>query len=195
MCAAAAEMRAFPLHRMTDPKPADDPQPSSPQADALLSAFLDYLEGMPPLTRVAFLMRQGFRSNYADIARATGMPAEDVRKIVNETRTCLREARLLTHTNPAATDRSQGNYVNASCIHQDQIRPVVPATDGCEECLRLGGRWVHLRMCLVCGHIGCCDSSKGKHATGHFHETGHPIMQSAQPGESWRWCYVDQKMI
>ena len=80
---------------MTDPKTADDPQPTVPQADAVLSVFLDYLEGMPPLTRVAFLMRQGFEANYADIARATRMPAEDARKVVDETRTRLREASLL----------------------------------------------------------------------------------------------------
>jgi CPA1 family monovalent cation:H+ antiporter len=63
--------------------------------------------------------------------------------------------------------------------------------EGCEECLRDGTRWVHLRLCLTCGHVGCCDSSVGKHATSHFHETGHPVMRSIEPGEAWRWCYVD----
>lgn len=83
----------------------------------------------------------------------------------------------------------------APCTHLDQLRPVSPRAAGCEECLRLGGRWVHLRMCLSCGHVGCCDSSEGKHATRHFHETGHVLMQSAEPGESWRWCYIDQRQI
>jgi CPA1 family monovalent cation:H+ antiporter len=64
-------------------------------------------------------------------------------------------------------------------------------TDGCEECLAIGQRWVHLRKCLICGHVGCCDQSIGKHATGHAHETGHPVIRSFQPGEDWRYCYVD----
>lgn len=78
------------------------------------------------------------------------------------------------------------------CSHQDAIREVQPHTRGCEECLALGDRWVHLRMCLTCGHVGCCDSSKNKHATKHFQATGHPIMRSIERGESWRWCFVDQ---
>ncbi|MBO9652610.1 MAG: UBP-type zinc finger domain-containing protein [Variovorax sp.] len=85
--------------------------------------------------------------------------------------------------------------MTAGCTHLDQVRPVTPTTNGCEECLRSGGRWVHLRMCLTCGHVGCCDSSQGKHATGHFRETGHAVVQSAEPGESWRWCYVDEKLV
>ena len=63
---------------------------------------------------------------------------------------------------------------------------------GCEDCLKIGGEWVHLRICLTCGHVGCCDSSKNKHATKHFHATGHPVMKSAEPGEDWGWCYIDQ---
>ena len=66
---------------------------------------------------------------------------------------------------------------------------------GCEACLRTGGRWVHLRRCLACGHVGCCDSSPGRHATRHFHETGHPLMASAEPGESWRWSYVEKAYL
>ena len=68
--------------------------------------------------------------------------------------------------------------------------PVTPA--GCEECLSTGARWVHLRLCMTCGHVGCCDSSDGKHATAHFHETAHPVMRSFEPGEAWRWCYIDE---
>ncbi|MDR6890329.1 MULTISPECIES: ubiquitin carboxyl-terminal hydrolase 14 [Variovorax] len=85
--------------------------------------------------------------------------------------------------------------MTAGCPHLGQVHQVTPNTNGCEECLRSGGRWVHLRMCLTCGHVGCCDSSQGKHATSHFHETGHPIVQSAEPGESWRWCYVDKTLV
>ena len=83
----------------------------------------------------------------------------------------------------------------ATCTHLDQIRDVVPSAQGCEECLKTGGRWVQLRKCLVCGHVGCCDSSPNKHATGHFHATGPPLVESFEPGESWRWCYVDQTYV
>jgi hypothetical protein len=85
--------------------------------------------------------------------------------------------------------------MSAQCTHLDQIHQVTPHTKGCEECLKLGWSWVHLRLCLVCGHVGCCDSSRGKHGTGHFQETGHPVMQSAEPGENWRWCYIDRNYI
>ena len=68
-------------------------------------------------------------------------------------------------------------------------------SDGCAECLEQGGRWVHLRICRVCGHVGCCDQSPGKHATAHFHDTGHPVMESYDPPDPWGWCYVDEVMI
>ena len=64
--------------------------------------------------------------------------------------------------------------------------------NGCEECLAMGDSWLHLRLCLECGHVGCCDSSKNKHATKHFHRTKHPLMRSIEPGEAWIWCYVDE---
>lgn len=81
------------------------------------------------------------------------------------------------------------------CGHFEGIEPVEPKTEGCEECLATHGHWVHLRMCLVCGHVGCCDSSPGKHATGHFHATAHPVMCSIEPGETWGWCYVDRSLV
>jgi uncharacterized UBP type Zn finger protein len=77
------------------------------------------------------------------------------------------------------------------CTHLDQVREVEEKERLCEDCILTGDRWVHLRQCLICGHVGCCDSSKNKHATAHFHGTGHPIVQSVEPGESWRWCYED----
>ncbi|UFP95756.1 ubiquitin carboxyl-terminal hydrolase 14 [Gloeobacter morelensis] len=83
----------------------------------------------------------------------------------------------------------------AKCKHTDQIRTVTPSANGCEECLAAGERWVHLRECLSCGHIGCCDSSKNKHATRHFVDTGHPIVRSFEPGEDWRWCYIDRSFV
>ena len=83
-----------------------------------------------------------------------------------------------------------------ACTHFDLVRDVVPRTpQGCEECLKTGGRWVHLRLCLICGHVGCCDELPGKHATKHFHHTGHPVMQSMEPSENWGWCYVDEIMV
>lgn len=78
------------------------------------------------------------------------------------------------------------------CDHLDGSPLATPRTDGCEECLAAGDSWLHMRLCLTCGHVGCCDDSKGKHATAHFNETGHPVIQSLEPGESWRWCYVDK---
>jgi uncharacterized UBP type Zn finger protein len=82
-----------------------------------------------------------------------------------------------------------------SCTHLNEIHDVKPNTRGCEECLKTGDRWVHLRMCLTCGHVGCCDSSKNKHASKHFHATRHPIMRSIEHGESWAWCYIDELML
>lgn len=80
--------------------------------------------------------------------------------------------------------------------HLMLVRPVAPLTpEGCAECLELGTDWVHLRLCLTCGHIGCCDSSPMRHARGHAMAIGHPITQSFEPGEDWRWCYVDQTYV
>ena len=80
------------------------------------------------------------------------------------------------------------------CSHLDQIRhTALPAhIAGCADCLATGSRWVHLRMCQVCGRIGCCDSSPRRHASAHFHATGHPVVRSAEPGEDWSWCFVDE---
>jgi hypothetical protein len=78
------------------------------------------------------------------------------------------------------------------CEHAVDVEPVPPRTAGCEECLNTGSRWVHLRLCLACGHVGCCDSSPGRHATCHFHQTHHPVIASFESGERWAWCYVDQ---
>jgi uncharacterized UBP type Zn finger protein len=85
----------------------------------------------------------------------------------------------------------------STCAHLDQIELVElpPEVAGCEECLASGDRWVHLRMCQTCGHIGCCDSSPNKHATAHFESSGHPIVRSAEPGEDWSWCYADELMF
>jgi uncharacterized UBP type Zn finger protein len=81
------------------------------------------------------------------------------------------------------------------CQHLKESPRAKPRAQGCEECLKMGDTWVHLRACLECGHVGCCDSSRNKHATKHFHATKHPLMQSIQPGEDWIWCYVDEVVI
>jgi hypothetical protein len=80
-----------------------------------------------------------------------------------------------------------------SCAHLSTIgHHVKPHTHGCEECLAMGDSWVHLRLCMQCGHVGCCDDSKNRHATKHFHATSHPIVRSLEPGERWGWCFVDE---
>ena len=83
-----------------------------------------------------------------------------------------------------------------SCEHLDQVAEVEPSTlEGCEDCLREGTRWVHLRECLRCGHVGCCDSSPRRHASAHWHGSGHPLMRSFEPGEEWGWCYPDEVVL
>lgn len=80
--------------------------------------------------------------------------------------------------------------------HLHMVHQVAPRTpEGCEECLQIGLSWVHLRVCLTCGHVGCCDSSLMKHARAHVYMARHPIVQSLEPGEYWRWCYVDQTFV
>ncbi len=78
-----------------------------------------------------------------------------------------------------------------TCTHLDWVADVTLSSNGCEECLRIGARWVHLRMCMSCGHVGCCDDSPNRHATAHFRATLHPIVQSYEPGEDWWYCYID----
>jgi monovalent cation/hydrogen antiporter len=84
--------------------------------------------------------------------------------------------------------------MSMTCGHLDaaaaDVEPLTP--EGCAECLALGEEWVHLRLCLACGHVGCCDSSPRRHATAHFTASGHPVMRSFEPGDDWRWCFVDE---
>ena len=83
----------------------------------------------------------------------------------------------------------------SGCSHLEQIQVTTTDTHVCEECVQRGDRWVHLRLCLTCGHVGCCDSSKNKHATKHNRHTQHPLIRSIEPGEAWVWCYVDQGVV
>jgi uncharacterized UBP type Zn finger protein len=86
---------------------------------------------------------------------------------------------------------AQGGDVKI-CEHVKEAKDLEPSERVCEECIKMGDGWVHLRICLTCGHVGCCDSSKNKHATRHFHRVQHPMVRSIEPGESWGWCYVDE---
>jgi uncharacterized UBP type Zn finger protein len=83
------------------------------------------------------------------------------------------------------------------CTHLDQvlITQLPEESDGCEDCLATGGKWLHLRICLECGKVGCCDDSPNRHATAHAGESGHPIIRSLEPGEAWSWCYIDEVMM
>jgi uncharacterized UBP type Zn finger protein len=87
-----------------------------------------------------------------------------------------------------------------TCAHLEKIAEgrtggVTPSSHGCKECLASGSSWVHLRLCLSCGHVGCCDNSPNKHATKHFHSTKHPVIKSFEPDENWAWCYVDESSL
>jgi CPA2 family monovalent cation:H+ antiporter-2 len=84
---------------------------------------------------------------------------------------------------------------DAACLHLPENRPVLPSAPGCEECLRTGDTWVHLRICLSCGKVGCCDSSPNRHASAHFADVGHPLICSAEPGQAWAWCFHDEDQI
>ena len=83
----------------------------------------------------------------------------------------------------------------ATCTHLASDEDAPARAAGCEECLAMGDSWVHLRRCLRCGHIGCCDSSRNRHATAHYHASRHPVVQSFERGEHWRWCYEDQRLV
>ena len=85
--------------------------------------------------------------------------------------------------------------MSTGCSHLDTVHAVVPSALGCEECLAIGSTWVHLRLCRSCGHVGCCDESPHRHASAHFAQTGHPIIEGYDPPEHWGWCYVDEVVL
>ena len=125
---------------------------------------------------VSRLLEMGFRS--LSIAPS----------LIPTTKALIRTIRL-----DAAADAPRGPGGNMTCEHATKIKPVPPRTPtGCEECLKAGTSWVHLRLCLTCGHVGCCDDSPGRHAARHAHATSHPVIASYEPGERWAWCYTDQ---
>jgi uncharacterized UBP type Zn finger protein len=79
------------------------------------------------------------------------------------------------------------------CKHFDEVKDVIPSSNGCFDCLKMGDKWFHLRICMECGYVGCCDNSKNKHATKHFKKTKHPVIKSFQKGENWMWCFIDEE--
>jgi uncharacterized UBP type Zn finger protein len=84
----------------------------------------------------------------------------------------------------------------AACTHIDAVATdLTPSGQGCKQCMESGGRWLHLRLCLECGQVGCCDDSPNRHATAHFHASGHPLIRSYEPGEDWWWCFVDEMVF
>ena len=93
---------------------------------------------------------------------------------------------------PAAESFVRHSWTMVDCPHLANIQQITPSADGCEDCLRTGDSWVHLRLCLSCGHVGCCDESPNRHATAHFGATSHPVIRSFEPDESWIWCFVDE---
>ena len=108
--------------------------------------------------------------------------------LIPTTKALIRTIRL-----DAAARRPNGPGGNMNCEHVANVKPVPPRTPGgCEECLAAGTSWVHLRLCLTCGHVGCCDDSPGRHATRHAQAASHPVIASYEPGERWAWCYTDQ---
>jgi uncharacterized UBP type Zn finger protein len=85
-----------------------------------------------------------------------------------------------------------GHLKNLRTLNREAVHP---SNSGCKECLESGDSWVHLRLCLECGHVGCCDDSPNRHATAHFHKTKHPVIKSFEPGEEWAWCFVDEAAV
>jgi CPA2 family monovalent cation:H+ antiporter-2 len=139
---------------------------------------------------------------FAEVLRGYGVPPEEIEAREAEIRgggyRALREeaaAATPVTGSVEGVDRDRTIELHTAakgCTHLGAIRPVRPSARGCEDCLRIGDTWVHLRLCMSCGHVGCCDSSKNKHATAHHRATTHPIVKSLESGEDWGWCYVDE---
>jgi hypothetical protein len=85
--------------------------------------------------------------------------------------------------------------MDLTCEHLSQVREITPSADGCEDCIKLGEWWAHLRLCMICGHVGCCDESPNRHASKHARHAEHPIITSFEPGEDWGWCFVDDQEV
>jgi CPA1 family monovalent cation:H+ antiporter len=153
-----------------------------------------------PTQIYARLRTQMLEAERAEVLRARDngeAPDEVLRRVLDSLD--IEETVLIrasgTDSSERETDLVPHAKSDAPCDHLAEAasqHPVPNTPQGCEECLAIGQRWVHLRLCMECGHVGCCDSSIGKHATAHFHAIGHPVMRSLEPGEAWRWCFVDE---
>ena len=156
--------------------------------------------------RVAVMVRG--QSDVPVVVRATGVDLEDLAAagVDHVVDPAVAGRRHLAEVVGARVSDGSGAHPDVSrlvhyrwpsdaCPHGTASVPVQPGTAGCEECLRDGERWVHLRMCLSCGHVGCCDSSPGRHATAHHRATDHPLMTSAEPGETWAYCFLDDTTV
>jgi CPA2 family monovalent cation:H+ antiporter-2 len=132
----------------------------------------------------------------ADVLAAYGIDPASIRDDQEALRSSIPPAGGTMRSTTTATIRlSEPQRRTPRCAHTDQARDVTPSAPGCEDCLRTGDAWVHLRVCMTCGHVGCCDSSKNRHASGHHRASGHPIVRSLEPGEDWAWCYEDQAVL
>jgi monovalent cation:H+ antiporter-2, CPA2 family len=149
---------------------------------------------------------EGIVQLFADVLRMYGAQTDDIERYASALRHGVYEELPQTdHGAGTMSPKSRNDIDPAStvtltpavgrCGHTTGIRGVHPSARGCEDCLRVGAAWVHLRICMTCGHVGCCDSSPHRHATEHFHATSHPIVKSMEPGEQWGWCYVDEVML
>ena len=166
-------------------------------------------ETLSPSVREAVLARRATLADVPVPAEAVVAEREAVTRAVGRAfaaafgRVCVLSALLAIAgalvaalTVPArAESPAAGVDLVPDCGHLGVMVDATPRTPGCEECTRLGQDWVHLRVCLSCGHVGCCDSSRNRHATAHFYTTAHPVVASLEPGEGWRWCYVDETAL
>jgi len=144
--------------------------------------------------RVRLGMIAAERAKVLEVRSEGRIPSDVVREVlaILDVEESMLDVAAAQDEGPVQADRKAARAVGGLCDDLTEERePVRPATPGeCEDCVRAGTRWVHLRLCLECGHVGCCDSSPERHATEHFHDSGHRVIQSHEPGESWRWCFV-----
>jgi monovalent cation/hydrogen antiporter len=152
-------------------------------------------------SRLRLEMLQAERAKVLDVRSTGKVPHEVVEDVLTalDVEESMLDVRAQRREEVKASQETSEHTVvgpEASCEHLEHApNDTTPTVEGaCEDCLREGTSWVHLRLCLECGHMGCCDSSPMRHATGHFQDTGHPVMRAAEPGEAWRWCYVDSRL-
>jgi hypothetical protein len=174
---------------------------TSQEGDRIVVEIADNGPGIP-LELQSRIFEQFFTTK--DVGLGTGLGLDIARRIVVGQH--KGDIRVFSHPgdthfqvrlpiNPTKTTQEKEASINSTCTHFNLVQEVTPSAEGCEECLAIGDRWVHLRICQICGHVSCCDSSKNKHAMGHFHATGHPVVKSFEPGEDWLWCYIDKTFV